>query len=51
MVCDPKYVTVEPLEDGDYDITVSHVVRKEDDTSFRFEMFVDGNGVLRLSFD
>ena len=51
MTCDPKYVNVEPLADGDYEVTVSHVVRKEDKTSFRFEMCVDNDGALRLAFD
>ena len=45
---DPVAILVEPLDDGDYDVSLHHIVRKEDDEPFRMEMFVDLDGNLRI---
>ena len=48
MERDPVALIVEPLDDGDYDVSIHHIVRKLDDDPFRMEMFVDVNGNLRI---
>lgn len=47
-MCDSVRMVVEPLCDGDYDVSVRHIVRQVDDNPFRMELRVDENGNLRI---
>ncbi len=51
MVCDPKCITIEPFDDGDYFVTVSRMVRVSDEQKFRFEAFVNETGALSIRID
>lgn len=47
MECDSFRLVIEPLCDGDYNITVKHIIRQVDER-FTFSANVDEDGNLRI---